>query len=86
MGSVSRCMTDVVSREQMKAAHKFLETLATYRRSEDLINIGAYAAGTNPKIDKSISMIDRLTNYLRQDVEQRATFEDSRQQLLALAR
>jgi len=86
MGSVSRCMTDVVSRDQMKAAHKFLETLATYRRSEDLINIGAYAAGTNPKIDKSINMIDRLTNYLRQDVEEKCTFEESRQQLLTLLR
>ncbi|MFZ5758627.1 MAG: FliI/YscN family ATPase [Thermodesulfobacteriota bacterium] len=86
MGSVSRCMTDVVVREQVKAAHRFLETLATYRRSEDLINIGAYAAGTNPKIDKAIAMIDRLNGYLRQDVEQRFGYEESRQQLLALFR
>ncbi|MFZ5764696.1 MAG: FliI/YscN family ATPase [Thermodesulfobacteriota bacterium] len=86
MGSVSRCMTDVVVREQVKAAHRFLETLATYRRSEDLINIGAYAAGTNPKIDKAIAMIDRLNGYLRQEVEQRFGYEESRQQLLALFR
>ncbi len=86
MGSVSRCMTDVVVREQVKAAHRFLETLATYRRSEDLINIGAYATGTNPKIDKVIAMIDRLNGYLRQEVEQRFGYEESRQQLLALFR
>lgn len=86
MGSVSRCMTDVVVREQVKAAHRFLETLATYRRSEDLINIGAYATGTNPKIDKAIAMIDRLNGYLRQEVEQRFGYEESRQQLLALFR
>ncbi|OKY74508.1 MAG: flagellum-specific ATP synthase FliI [Desulfobulbaceae bacterium DB1] len=86
MGSVSRCMTDVVVKDQVKAAHRFLETLSTYRRSEDLINIGAYASGTNPKIDKAISMIDRLNNYLRQEVEQKFSYEESKQQLLALFR
>ena len=64
MGSVSRCMTDVVSKEQEKASHAFLETLSTYRRSEDLINIGAYAAGTNPKIDRAIGLIDSMNGYL----------------------
>ncbi|MBI5559362.1 MAG: flagellar protein export ATPase FliI [Deltaproteobacteria bacterium] len=86
MGSVSRCMTDVVSKEHIKASHKFLETMATYRRSEDLINIGAYASGTNPKIDRAIAMNDRLNNFLRQEVEEKFTFEQSRQQLLALLR
>jgi len=41
MGSVSRCMGDVASKEQVSAARRFLEVMATYRRSEDLINIGA---------------------------------------------
>ncbi len=86
MGSVSRCMTDVVNKEQIKAAHRFLETLSTYRRSEDLINIGAYAKGTNPKIDRAITMIDGMNNYLRQDVEEKISMEQSRQQLLALMR
>jgi len=72
MGSVSRCMTDVVPKEQVLVARKFLEVMATYRRSEDLINIGAYAKGSNPKIDNAIVMDEfRVLNQdgLRYDDE-----------------
>ena len=81
MGSISRCMTDVVPREQVRAAHKFLEVMSTYRRSEDLINIGAYAKGSNPKIDNAIAMIDRLNGYLKQPVEEKVSFAESARQL-----
>ena len=77
LGSVSRCMTDVVDAEHVGKARRFLETLATYRRSEDLINIGAYAKGSNPKIDYAIQMIDRLNSYLRQAVDERVSLADS---------
>ena len=81
MGSISRCMTDVVPREQVRVAHKFLEVMSTYRRSEDLINIGAYAKGSNPKIDNAIAMIDRLNGYLKQPVEEKVSFAESARQL-----
>ncbi len=84
MGSVSRCMIDVVAKEQVAASHQFLETLATYNRSEDLINIGAYGPGTNPKIDKAIGMIDKLNSFLKQDVDEKVTMQQSTQQLLSL--
>jgi len=84
MGSISRCMTDVVPREQVRVAHKFLEVMSTYRRSEDLINIGAYAKGSNPKIDNAITMIDRLNGYLKQPVEEKVSFAESAQQLAAI--
>src|SRR3989339_2223252 len=84
MGSVSRCMTDVVPKEQVLVARKFLEVMATYRRSEDLINIGAYAKGSNPKIDNAIVMIDRLNGYLKQQVEEKVSFAESAQQLAAI--
>ncbi|TBV82766.1 MAG: FliI/YscN family ATPase [Desulfobulbaceae bacterium] len=77
MGSVSRCMSEVATKEQIKAAQRFLEVLALYRRSEDLINIGAYAKGSNPKIDNAMAMIDQLNEYLRQPVDERVTFKDS---------
>lgn len=77
MGSVSRCMGDVVPKNQVDLSHRFLETLATYRRAEDLINIGAYVKGSNPKIDYSIDMIDRMNSFLRQPVEQKAPMADS---------
>jgi len=84
MGSVSRCMTDVVPKDQVRVAHKFLEVMATYRRSEDLINIGAYAKGSNPKIDNAIAMIDRLNGYLKQPVEEKVSFAESAGQLAAI--
>ncbi len=81
LASISRCMTDVASKEQVRLARRFLEILAVYRRSEDLINIGAYARGSNPKIDQAIAMIDRLDAYLRQDVAEAASLEESRRAL-----
>ncbi|PLX49641.1 MAG: flagellum-specific ATP synthase FliI [Desulfobulbaceae bacterium] len=84
LASVSRCMTDVVSAEQARKAKELLDVLATYRRSEDLINIGAYAGGSNPKIDRAISLIDAINDYLRQSVDTKAPMEESVQQLLTL--
>ena len=84
LGSVSRCMSDVMDSDHVRRAHQFLETLAVYRKSEDLINIGAYARGSNPRIDKSIEMIDGLNNYLKQQVEERASLADSVEALAAL--
>ncbi len=84
MGSISRCMSDVVPKDQVRVAHKFLEVMSTYRRSEDLINIGAYAKGSNPKIDNAIAMIDQLNGYLKQPVEEKVSFAESAQQLAAI--
>lgn len=84
LGSVSRCMTDVVSEEQKQKAHELLSLLATYRKSEDLINIGAYAAGSNSAIDRAIAHIDAINNYLCQGVDEDANLESSVNDLLAL--
>ncbi len=82
--SVSRCMTDVVSPEQVDLARRFQETLAVYRHSEDLINIGAYAKGSSAKIDYSIKMIDKMNSYLRQQVMERSSTEESSDDLTEL--
>ncbi len=66
--SASRVMTSVSSPEQLKLAQKIRETLAVYKDAEDLINIGAYKPGSNPKIDKAVKLIDPVNDYLRQDV------------------
>ncbi len=84
LGSVSRCMTDVVSDEQKAKAHELLSILATYRKSEDLINIGAYAAGSSVAIDQAIANIEAINGYLCQGVEEDADFESSVQDLLGL--
>jgi flagellum-specific ATP synthase len=53
------------------------EVLATYAKAEDLINIGAYAAGSNPKIDFAIRMIEPIKRYLRQGIHEETSFEES---------
>jgi flagellum-specific ATP synthase len=75
--SVSRCMDDIVTPEHRKAAHELKTVYATYKESEDMINIGAYAKGSNPKIDYAISMIDQIKDYLKQDVTEDSTFDDT---------
>ena len=83
--SVSRMRTEVISDEHRRAAGELIEILATYREAEDLINIGAYVQGSNPKIDRAISMIDRVNGYLRQDVNERADLEESVAQVTDLS-
>lgn len=75
--SVSRLMKDIVSKEQLEYASRVIEILSEYERAEDLINIGAYVPGSNKKIDYAISMIDKVRLFLKQDIEEKVTFEDT---------
>ncbi|MFO7760988.1 MAG: FliI/YscN family ATPase [Thermodesulfobacteriota bacterium] len=85
-GSISRCMVDVVAEKHIKAARRFLDIYSTYRRSEDLINIGAYARGSNPKIDQAIDMIDSFNDYLKQEVQTKVPLARSSRDLLDLTK
>ena len=84
LGSVSRLMPDINPPEVLEAAHRLSELLAAYRRSEDLINIGAYQMGTNPLIDKAIRLRDKIEAFLTQPRDQGVDLETSRAQLLEL--
>lgn len=75
--SVSRVMNDIVTKEHIQAAQRFRDLLATYIDSEDLINIGAYKTGTSPKIDEAIAAYDEMLTYLKQNVDEHTTFEQS---------
>ena len=86
LNSVSRVMVDIMDLKHMENANKLKAILDTYRKAEDLINIGAYVAGSNPKIDYAIDMIDKVNDYLRQSVTEDVTFEDSTKQLENLFR
>ena len=77
MVSASRLMREVVSDEHFKMAGRFRDLLATYREAEDLINIGAYSKGSNPKIDEAISKINAVNSFLRQGTTEKFTYEDS---------
>jgi len=82
--SISRVMDDVVDASQRRNAGRFKETLATYRKAEDLINIGAYIGGSNPKIDHALRMIDPINAYLRQDVGEAVSLAEAIAQLKTL--
>lgn len=75
MMSTSRVMRDIVSTRHIELAGKARNVMAVYRDSEDLINIGAYAAGSNKKIDYAISRIDAINTFLRQDFNEAASME-----------
>jgi len=68
--SISRVMPNIVSNEQRTVAMKARELLATYREAEDLVNIGAYVKGSNPKIDEAIRKHPKLESFLIQDMNE----------------
>ena len=74
--SISRCMSQVATKEHKAAANKLKNVLATYNDAEDLINIGAYQKGSNPRIDYAIEKIDQVNEFLMQDVYEKFSFED----------
>lgn len=75
--SISRCMSQITDKEHRRLAGKLKNVMATYNEAEDLINIGAYKAGSNPDIDYSISMIKEVNAFLQQDVEEKVDYEES---------
>lgn len=77
MSSASRVMSDVTDENHRRLAGQFKEALATYRQSEDLINIGAYKSGSNQAIDNAIKKIDAMTAYQKQAVTDSTTLADS---------
>ena len=82
--SISRVMEDIAVDEHKQAAGRVKDIMATYRKAEDLINIGAYAIGSNPKIDLAIRMIASINGYLRQGISEAASFEESVNALTAM--
>jgi FliI/YscN family ATPase len=85
LNSVSRLASKVASKEQRENARKVREALAVYQQSQDLINLGAYAAGSNPQIDAAIRVRPQIIDFLRQDAAQSEALPSTLQQLEQLA-
>jgi flagellum-specific ATP synthase len=81
LNSTSRVMRDIVSTRHLELAGKAREVLARYAEAEDLINIGAYVKGSNPKIDYAISKIDAVNTFLRQNFTETNNLQHSVEQL-----
>lgn len=83
--SVSRLMSAVVTDSHRRLAEAVRGHLATYQEAEDLINLGAYHRGSNPRIDAAIDLIDRIRDFLRQEPRELAPFDDTVRRLLEIA-
>jgi flagellum-specific ATP synthase len=82
--SVSRTMPAVTEAAHNRTAGQVREWMAAIRDSEDLVSVGAYVAGTNPRIDEARSRRDAIEGYLCQTSDMRCGFTDAVQQLEAL--
>ncbi|CUS48403.1 MAG: flagellar protein export ATPase FliI [Idiomarinaceae bacterium HL-53] len=74
--SVSRVMPQVVSAEHLKNAMAIKQLYSTYQRSRDLISIGAYTKGSDPRIDRSIQMMPLMERYLQQGMKDVSPYDD----------
>jgi len=85
LNSVSRLAGRVSRPEQKIAAQKIRETLANYRQSEDLINLGAYVSGSNVRLDSAIQLRPKLMDFLRQDAAVNEPLDQTLKQMYSLA-
>ena len=75
--SISRVMSNIAEKDHIRAANRFREMLSTYQNSEDLINIGAYKKGSSREIDEAIQFHPKLISFLKQEVDEAASLEES---------
>jgi flagellar protein export ATPase FliI len=73
--SVSRVMEGIAEEKHKKAARKMREVLATYEKQRDLILIGAYQKGSDPRVDFAIDKIDEVNKFLQQGLYEKMTFD-----------
>jgi flagellum-specific ATP synthase len=83
--SISRLRSDIVSQDVLVAGRVVTGSLAAYKKVEDMINIGAYAHGANADIDRAIALMPRIEDFLRQNVAERSSLEQSFAALQTLA-
>ena len=84
--SISRLMTNIVDEEHREVASRLRDILSVYAKNEDLISIGAYKAGTNPKLDFAISKIDKVNEFLMQKIEESFSAEEIFEMMKAILR
>jgi len=82
--SISRAMTELLPPGELEAARRFKQLFSAYRRSRDLIAVGAYVRGTDPMVDRAIALYPQLIAFLQQDLLERSSVEDGRPRLHAL--
>jgi len=84
LASISRLMPDIAPKRQFEAAGKAKDTYSTYMQSADLIGIGAYKAGSNPKIDTAIAKLPKIQEFIKQGIREQTTYDEAVKSLEAL--
>ena len=77
LNSISRLMPDITTDEHRAQAGRLRDLLAAYRQAEDLINIGAYVAGSNPRVDEAIKVYQKIVSYLQQGMHEHSDYNDT---------
>ena len=75
--SISRAMTEITDDQHLQAARRFRQIYSTYQRHRDLISVGAYQAGSDPRVDEAIAYHPRLIEFLQQDMRQKVPLVES---------
>ena len=83
--SISRLRSDIVTKENVKDGRLVVGSMAAFKKVEDMINIGAYAHGANPEVDRAIAMMPHINAFLRQDVTEPSSLADSMKSMHELA-
>jgi flagellum-specific ATP synthase len=75
--SISRLMTDIVSKEHRELAGRIRNIMGVYEKNADLVSIGAYKPGTNRSLDYALSKIDAINKFLMQGVDEKFTYDQT---------
>ncbi|MBE7705768.1 MAG: FliI/YscN family ATPase [Cyanobacteria bacterium SIG30] len=77
LGSISRLMSSITDKEHQEAAGKMRRLLAMYRENKDLIDVGMYQMGSNPKLDIAIELMPEINAFLQQKVSDTVSMENT---------
>jgi flagellum-specific ATP synthase len=80
-GSISRVMQTLVSPEELKQSNKLRRLWSVYQQNADLVQVGAYEAGSNPELDEAIRLREQMVDFLRQDMDKGQDYAMTRNQL-----
>jgi type III secretion protein N (ATPase) len=84
LSSVSRVLTSITTKDHQQLIGKVREVLATYKKNELLVKIGEYKRGTDKNVDFAIDYVDKVNRFLKQNIDERSTWQETQQQLKAL--
>lgn len=76
-GSISRVMAEIASDQHQAAARQFKQIYSNYNKNQDLINVGAYTQGSDPRIDLAIQVNPQMLMFLQQGMDEAVNYKDS---------